>query len=386
MINFDRLIEDRNVAGLVSALRRAGDADLREAAARCLGTLGEMEAVESLIRSCIEDPDLRVKKAARTALDLLVGGVAGLAISSYGTPPGDEWLEEIEPEEEAEDSEEDQEPYEEDLETFIQEDDLEGLVACLRMPDLADFRKAAAVALGELGDQEAVEALIRSNLEDPDAEVRQAAFEAINLLSGGNARLAIQSYRSMPLADGPWLVKPDPNLVETMADSEKNDGEEPARRAAAGSFNPAKGLSESETNSLVTILYSESNLDLRLKAIQALKRSPDTRAIQALAGAALESDIPALRKAARQAFEDLFGDEAGDVLNSYRVQTENSEEDEGADEEEEEEAAEETPAQPSPSPYQIYSPGIQEEGFPWRVVILGGIGILLLILLILLLK
>jgi hypothetical protein len=136
----------------------------------------------------------------------------------------------------------------------------------------------------------------------------------------------------------------------------------------------------------VTILYSESNLDLRLKAIQALKRSPDTRAIQALAGAALESDIPALRKAARQAFEDLFGDEAGDVLNSYRVQTENSEEDEGADEEEEEEAAEETPAQPSPSPYQIYSPGIQEEGFPWRVVILGGIGILLLILLILLLK
>ena len=71
-----RLKEDHDLEGLVSALRYQGDPILRGDAAVALGELDDLEAVEFLIRSFLEDPDPTVQKAARAALDSLVGSEA----------------------------------------------------------------------------------------------------------------------------------------------------------------------------------------------------------------------------------------------------------------------------------------------------------------------
>jgi HEAT repeat protein len=386
IINFDDLMADHDIPGLVAALRQPEDADLREAAARALGDLGDVAAVEALIRSVLQDPDSGVRKAARAALDLLVGMDAGLAIASFGAPPGDPWLVET-AEFEFVEPEDAEEPYQADLDAFIDEDDLEGLVACLRHPRLPGLRTAAAEALGELGETEAVEPLIRSHLEDPEPEVRQAAYSALDLICGANTSLAISAYRSGPPPRDEWLEEPDPAVVEINEEEEPGPGSlstgddmQPGDPLSGRESAPPPGgpFSKTDINGLMAVLAGEPDLKLRLKAIQALQQVQDSRAVDILAYAALRSDVPALRKAA-------------EILKNYRE----SEDQDGSPEDEEDDSGEEDsrPVEPARSqPGSAYSgvlpsqPGsvIQEEHFPWWLLAVGA-GIVLLIIAVLLL-
>ena len=66
--NIQRLFENRDLAGLVSALRYPQDASIRVQAARFLGETGNLKAVESLLRAYSLDPEETVRSAASTAL------------------------------------------------------------------------------------------------------------------------------------------------------------------------------------------------------------------------------------------------------------------------------------------------------------------------------
>ncbi|MFA7198221.1 MAG: HEAT repeat domain-containing protein [Methanoculleus sp.] len=64
-----------------------------------------------------------------------------------------------------------------DIDTMRRHRDIDGLVGALLDPE-ESVRLAAAEALGTVGDERAVETLVRLKFSDPDARVRQAASVA----------------------------------------------------------------------------------------------------------------------------------------------------------------------------------------------------------------
>ena len=64
----DRLKAARDVSGLIRALGHGEDGEIREAAARALGQIGDRGAVEALV-AALQDEDSRIRKAAAGALD-----------------------------------------------------------------------------------------------------------------------------------------------------------------------------------------------------------------------------------------------------------------------------------------------------------------------------
>ena len=199
------LIDEHNVQGLERALRHPSDPILRAEAAQALGELDDLEAVEMLIRSSLEDPDPAVQKAARAALDNLVGSEAKQAIATYrsGPPETDPWLQDSL----AEPSPETPVRPNYKIRRLESKSDLEGLVGCLRDQADAGMRQEAALALGEMGNLAATEALIRSHLEDPHEDVRNIARQALDSLVGSQTDMAIAAYRSGPPAADAWLLE-----------------------------------------------------------------------------------------------------------------------------------------------------------------------------------
>jgi HEAT repeat protein len=88
-------LSDYGLQGLVKALRTPNNAGLRARAAAELGKRGDYQAVESLVRASLEDPDADVQAAAQDALTQLLGSQAGDAVAAYqaGPPPEDAWIE-----------------------------------------------------------------------------------------------------------------------------------------------------------------------------------------------------------------------------------------------------------------------------------------------------
>jgi HEAT repeat protein len=55
-----------------------------------------------------------------------------------------------------------------------------------------EMRHAAAFALGEIGEEEAIPRLRRMAIEDPDREVKLAAVHSLGEIGGSTARVALQ--------------------------------------------------------------------------------------------------------------------------------------------------------------------------------------------------
>ena len=79
----EELSKDKDLEGLLHALRFPGSALIRAQAAQALGQLNDSLAVESLIRSMRLDPVAEVQAAARQALEEMFGTTAQNVIQAY---------------------------------------------------------------------------------------------------------------------------------------------------------------------------------------------------------------------------------------------------------------------------------------------------------------
>ncbi len=254
-----------------------------------------------------------------------------------------------------------------------QSGDLEGLMELLHYPSDAELRAAAAQALGEMLDFNAVEYLIRSNLLDPDLAVQKAARQALDQILGNRAQNTIDLYPVDPAEKESWLHPVRQSTLLDRADDEDDDeddeedyedeeedyedeeedddeleedtqneddeaGEEIGEEDEQGEEDQGSeyyskeedlvataetgGWMGSDLSALVTILRAEGSVNLRVRAARALAKvgKVDMKAVDALATTALWSDSPSVRAAATKSLVKLFGDkEADELLHTYRA-------------------------------------------------------------------
>lgn len=284
--------------------------------------------------------------------------------------------------------------YSPTIRSLLESHNLNGLVAALRSPVDANLRAQAARALGEMGDIDATESLIRSLLEDPDTAVQAAARQALTAMHGSRSELIIASYRSGPPEVDEWLVEPE---EENFPPTVRGDG----------------SLTEADIDGLLLVVSQESNPVIREKAIRALEHISDTRSTDMLVYLFLHSEETSIRAAARDVLQAHFGDKAAEIIQAAKTDTEAGEEwsdeedgdplsevayESGEDDEDQENDREEEEFEPagdwdSVSPLRPQSdfpqgpslprreqgsPVVQEIGVPWRILVIVGIAILIL--------
>jgi HEAT repeat protein len=292
--------------------------------------------------------------------------------------------------------------YSRKVRLLLEDRDLDSLVALLRSPTQPDIRLQAAAALGELGNVEATESLVRSALEDPDVEIQAASRQALEQLHGNQAQQIIDSYSAGSFQDDPWLVEYSEN------DDDENDIAD-----------------ELDLDGLMRIASHESDTALRLKAIHMLAFSKDMRATDILAYLALRDANKTVRAAARNALNTRHGDQAEEILKNYQDDLSPADdEEEFEDDLDEEETGDETdleedddelsleqepgdenekeersevqgydriPTTPSKFPrvpaQSNHTAGVvEDEGFPWQRVLMIGMIILIIVVVLLFLS
>jgi len=255
------------------------------------------------------------------------------------------------------------------IELLKSDKDLPGLIKALRKPDNAHLRAQAARALGEIDDFKAVESLVRSTLDDPDASVREAAHAALVQLLGNNAEETISSYQAGPPQTDYWI---EPMLAGDLLNAGVDTT---GRELVAGQEEVETPWGQNDVRGLLSILQGNYPDEMRLRAIRALKTCNNVHAVDALAWVALWGEGERIRQAANEALEDLVGENLPQVLQSYQDshpdQDDNNEDgnlfgDEEEDEAESDEDGEERPeeneveSQPLLSNFQN-TPVLQEE-------------------------
>lgn len=240
----------------------------------------------------------------------------------------------------------------------------------MRHPQDPDLRLKAAQALGESDDLDVLPLLIRAAVEDPDAQVRQAAIASLQNRIGAQADLAIQTYRADPDEDA-WLV-------DYEADDEEDDAGELALE------------DEQYLVGLVLVLRSNPDRQMRLNAIRELQQSSDMRVIAALSETVLWTDDEDVRSAARASLEERFGEDVEGIIQSYQVEEdfEDEDRDEFVPDDDPVDAVEPPERfdhrQPSSSTYLPVEPVSREEGTPWLLVGIGVVGVVITVIIVLL--
>lgn len=211
---------------------------------------------------------------------------------------------------------------------LLQEKDLENLLGLLRNPLQAEQREQAALALGDLGDFEATELLVRASREDPDGGVRAAARQALSTLLGAEAQQVIASYPENT-AGTPWLKKATEYVpAQHAVDDEVDESEEFASHSDEDSAEEdedaeenqgivADLLARKDANGLIALLRNPQQADLRAQAAQSLAELGKMEATELLVRATHEDPEGSVRSAARQALQTMFGIEATQVIASY---------------------------------------------------------------------
>jgi HEAT repeat protein len=270
---------------------------------------------------------------------------------------------------------------------------LQSLVKALRTPGNADLRARAATALGARGDYQAVESLVRAVLEDPDGNVQDAAQAALDQLLGSRgAGDAVAAYQSGPPAADTWI---EPLLAgDLLKDSLDTAGREDVWGAAPAVSEPTQWNIE-DVDGLLSVLRSHTSQAVILRAIGALKNIEDARVVDVLTSLAKHGEGKTVRQAAKDALEDIVGENLPEVLpdgeeDEFDEMDEEEEEDEEGDEEEGEESDEDELS--SEGQFQVSntgdsaSPVIQEESnsgltFMAVVLVIAAIGLLLYLVL-----
>ena len=308
------------------------DPDVRRAAAEALGRLGHPGAIEHLANRALRDPDEGVRLAAVEALvqldhpealelllealsddDPRVRRAAAEALGHLGDPAAMEPLVGValfDPQEAVR-----QAAVEAAVEALIQLDHpeaLERLMAGL-FDDDPDVRRAAAEALGLVGDPAAVELLVGVALFDPEEAVRWATVEALrNLDHAGALGLLLEA-----LYDG------DPDVRKAAAEALGLFGDSAAvgPLVEAALFDPDEAVRWAAVEALIQLDHPEAlarlvealhdgDWTVRRAAAEALGHLGDPAAMEPLVEAALFDPEEVVRQAAVEALIQLEHPEA----------------------------------------------------------------------------
>jgi hypothetical protein len=243
----NRMLEDRDLFGLMEALRYPGDPDVRMKAAGALGEIGDLRSVESMLRSCIQDPDEYVKQAARSALSQILGNEAKLALAAY-LPPDEPWIQETpqsssrvielgegEPagiEDESVtgagdlDFDEELEEKLDDQEIRWEESDIPGLIAVIRTDHSRTKRIEAIRALSQIGNMRAIDALASIAIWSEESRLRREANQALQGIYGDDLEEVLENYKQANRDDGSLRGEDDDEEDEYDELDDEDDDED----------------------------------------------------------------------------------------------------------------------------------------------------------------
>jgi len=267
--NVEKLQAKGNVKGLIKALGYKKDEDVREAAAKALGEIGDARAVEPLIAASLQDKgSVGDVKYGFSGVSYRVRPAAAKALVSIGVPA------------------------------------VQPLIAALGDGD-EDVRRAAAGALGQIGDPRAVEPLIAA-LRDKNSDVRRRAAEALGKLRDARAvdpliaALKDQNMYACKAAAGALGQIGDPRAVEPLIAALSNENGD-VRKAAAGAL---VKIGVPAVEPLIAVLRWDKDVRQGQAAAGALGQIGDARAVEPLI-AALKEEIRSVRRDAATALGQI---------------------------------------------------------------------------------
>jgi HEAT repeat protein len=199
-----------------------------------------------------------------------------------------------------------------DIQKLKANQDLRGLIGALRYPDSIAVRAEAAQALGNLGNDQAAESLARSAMEDPAAEVKQAARLALDEMYGSVSGSILASYRNVPPYSEPWIK---PTSDTQIADSTL----EPVEADVSSVHFDIPGLKKrKDLDGLLEALRCLGDPVVRASAAKVLSELGNKDMAEYLVRSLLEDPDQKVQSAAQQALLEMFGNEASNVIASYR--------------------------------------------------------------------
>ena len=327
--NLQSLAENGNVTELARILRRHPDPAVRAQSAALLAGQEAPDLIEELIRASLGDPEQMVRQAARNALEQLLGKTtADQAVAAYGPvdEDDDDWdgpsgLSEGE----LDDADEEglfkarASVKEIDLFAALGRGTLEEMLSTNADPA---YRARAAEALGRLGSQRSVEALIRAVKADPDEAVSGAAEQALGkVLDPATAAAALDAYGDVNLEE----YQQGLDRAEDAGEETETDETE---EAAAFPAPISSDWTEEQIHALVGVLTDDRDAQKQLKALEILAGSPSLQAIDAITWASVWSEQRAVREAAVKVLEGFYGDETAAYLEEYKKSHGDPDEDE----------------------------------------------------------
>jgi hypothetical protein len=242
--NLARVVESQDVTGLEEAMRYGPDVKVRQLAVRAAGQWGNMELVESLVRSMQEDPEELVRKEAYESLYEILGNRTEQVAASYkaGADYEDEWII--------------SDPrVEEDGELSGKWDESSINTLYMMAGDHRDVAKGmkAVAALAEISSTRAVEALISLSLNSPIEKIKLEAQTRLEDFYGDDLEEVLNSYR----AEG----QDELEEYEDLAAGDEINEEEPAAKVGADWVElPQRGASLRQSPPETPSVFQEEGL------------------------------------------------------------------------------------------------------------------------------
>ena len=151
--------------------------------------------------------------------------------------------------------------------------------------DSPDVRYAAALALGRLGDREAVDRLIHMAQQDEEPMPRQAALAALGDIGDPRATETLCEILTSPLADMRFqavaaLPRVAPELAPGQLSRALDDTDPEVRAGAAAALGDLRHLPARDR--LAEMIRGEDDLQVQLEAAAALARMGDRRGTEVL--------------------------------------------------------------------------------------------------------
>lgn len=230
MRKIEDLYNDQDIKGLARELRRKEQPELRARAARALGQLGELGASDVLAGAALYDPDLEVQKAAKMALQELLGSQADmiLRMAAADDAPDEPWL--ISENESA--AGQFQDAYfadgegEVDSSVYLQAeptarvdpDTIHGLATLAGHGSTRkELRLKAIQSLADISDMNAIRVLGQLVLFAEEEEIRSAAESALKGILGDNLEEYLDGLRLEVTGEETDELEEDEDQPETFA-------------------------------------------------------------------------------------------------------------------------------------------------------------------------
>ena len=186
---------------------------------------------------------------------------------------------------------------------------VQGLIKALSYEKDWKVRKAAAEALGQIGDNRATEPLVAA-LKDRDADVRRRAARALEQIGDARAVEPLVATLKDPLY---FVREKAAEALESLGWQPGDDTQRTLRAIARREWKELVGLGAVAVEPLVAAL-KDYNRDIQQAAAEALGEIKDARAVEPLAAALKDDNDWNVKKAAAQALGQIGDSQAVELL------------------------------------------------------------------------